>query len=394
MALTGNLSDFGLADILQLIGQQQKTGTLHLRGKSEDVAIAFDEGNLVWARTTNRRPHRLLGAMMVRAEILTDKQLSRALSIQRRSLRRLGDILVEEQLASRDEVRQMYELQTSETIYRLFNWHEGTYEFAQEAVDWDRDTFTPMRSENVLMEGFRIVDEWPMVKKVITSPEMTFAKIQPLPAATGGGGGGSLDDDLEKAFGGGGDDDDDDAEIGSTERLIYRLAEPGETTQRIIDLSRMGEFETSKALMTLVSAGFLRAIPPARGTRTGRKRVGPSRASVFLKGLGGQVLTLAVIVGLAGGLLVAGQQLSASSTQRYLQPRSAESLLRVAQVERLRTAIEVHFAEKGVYPESLEQLVEEGLLFERDLSYPFAQRYYYRRHPKAPEGYLLLPPIP
>ena len=39
MALKGTLKDFGIADILQLIGQQQKTGTLHLQGRDQEVHV-------------------------------------------------------------------------------------------------------------------------------------------------------------------------------------------------------------------------------------------------------------------------------------------------------------------------------------------------------------------
>ena len=50
----GTLKDFGIADILQLIGQQQKTGALHLRAKEQEVDILFKDGNVVGATGTTR----------------------------------------------------------------------------------------------------------------------------------------------------------------------------------------------------------------------------------------------------------------------------------------------------------------------------------------------------
>ena len=44
MALKGTLKDFGIADILQLIGQQTKTGTLNLKNKGEEVVVSFRDG--------------------------------------------------------------------------------------------------------------------------------------------------------------------------------------------------------------------------------------------------------------------------------------------------------------------------------------------------------------
>jgi hypothetical protein len=69
MALKGTLKDFGIADILQLIGQQQKTGMLHLKSKGQEVQIGFKEGNIVKAESTTRRNESLIGNMLVRAEL-------------------------------------------------------------------------------------------------------------------------------------------------------------------------------------------------------------------------------------------------------------------------------------------------------------------------------------
>ena len=49
MALSGTLKDFGIADIFQLIGNQQKTGALVLKNGAEEVEIGFAEGNIVSA---------------------------------------------------------------------------------------------------------------------------------------------------------------------------------------------------------------------------------------------------------------------------------------------------------------------------------------------------------
>ncbi|MGQ0504637.1 MAG: DUF4388 domain-containing protein, partial [Myxococcaceae bacterium] len=75
MALQGTLKDFGIADILQLIGQQQKNGVLHLRSKDQEVHIGFKEGNIIKAESVTRKKKELLGNMLVRAELITDQQL-------------------------------------------------------------------------------------------------------------------------------------------------------------------------------------------------------------------------------------------------------------------------------------------------------------------------------
>src|SRR5207237_7520163 len=67
MALSGTLKDFGIADILQLIGHQTKTGKLVLKNGPEEVDVLFVEGNVVLATDKARQKESLLGSMLLRA---------------------------------------------------------------------------------------------------------------------------------------------------------------------------------------------------------------------------------------------------------------------------------------------------------------------------------------
>ena len=70
-----------------------------------------------------------LGNLLLRAELITESQLTTALDTQRRTLRRLGDIIVEMRMVSQKNMRDVVALQTTETVYKLFHWKAGTYEF-------------------------------------------------------------------------------------------------------------------------------------------------------------------------------------------------------------------------------------------------------------------------
>ena len=53
MALKWSLRDFGLSEILQLIGHQKKSGELKVEGKGSETRLFFHEGNIV---STSTRP--------------------------------------------------------------------------------------------------------------------------------------------------------------------------------------------------------------------------------------------------------------------------------------------------------------------------------------------------
>jgi hypothetical protein len=66
MALKGTLKDFGIADILQFIGQQQRSGILHLKAKQNETSIGFKNGAIVSVENSKRKSKDLLGKLLVR----------------------------------------------------------------------------------------------------------------------------------------------------------------------------------------------------------------------------------------------------------------------------------------------------------------------------------------
>jgi hypothetical protein len=398
MALKGTLKDFGIADIFQLIGHQTKTGVLHLTAKDEEVHIAFSNGSIVRADSASRRQRDRLGTMLVNAAMLKQKELDEALETQRRTLQRLGDILLEKRFISPEQLKEMYQLQVSETIFRLFGWKTGNYEFEQGAVEFDPAIVSPIRSESVLMEGFRRVDEWPAIRKIISSPAMTFVRLAPLPSGLSDANGPEGDAELDAAFGGGGGEEKRSGKgefstLGRAEKRAFKCADPGRTVQEIIDLSRLGEFETCKALLNLVNTGKIQPVEPEgkeKGQRLGL--AGKSlreRAVGAVTQLGMTAVVLLVVLGLS--YLVNVQEVATATGERAFSDSAAEHVIAGTELQRISAALAVYRLEKGTFPEKLEELSAAKLLSERDLRYPYRYPYFYRR--KSDRAYVLLPPI-
>lgn len=390
MALKGTLKDFGIADILQLIGQQQKTGELVLKERSHAVVVRFKDGNIVSAEVASRQRKELIGSMLVAANLLTAQQLEMALETQKRTLHRLGDVLVSQGVVTAEKFRAMVQLQTSETLFKLFTWKAGTYEFEQKDVDAE-DAQSALRAESVLMEGFRRVDEWPGVRKRIPSLQMTFEKLKELPPAQLAKD--QFDDALDSAFqeqkkSG---SKNDSPTVGDNERLVFEHIASGRTVARLIELSMLGEFETAKALSNLLNDGYVRGI--ASSVKGGDDFAGESRASVFVGVLGriaGTMLVVGAILVVATRIDFGAVRLGRSNASSYADP-AIQRFVSQQQLSRVAAALEVFKLENGVVPEQLDELVEAKLLSADDLHFPWREPYFYRR---TPEGdYVLLPPL-
>ena len=127
----------------------------------------------------------------------------------------------------------MMQLQATETLYRLFTWKNGTYAFHAGEVEADTEAITPLRAESVLMEGFRMVDEWPVIKRTIGHHALTFELLRAAPGPASRpprqeeeGGFGDLDE---------GGPSSELHSVGDGERQVFALVRPGRDVRKLIE---------------------------------------------------------------------------------------------------------------------------------------------------------------
>lgn len=378
MALEGTFKDFGLADIFQLIGLQKKTGVFTVRGEAGQlVTVSFEKGMVVFADEFQRTEAERLGSVLLRTRLLSREQLDRAMEVQKSTSQRLGHILVGQQLISLQALSQALQLQVKETVYRLFRWKEGSFHFSPEPVTFDREIYTPIPAEFVLMEGTRMIDEWPILEKKIANFQVVFERIAgPVPQRPAAArqakvgiedlmdfGDGEAAEPAATSFERGGE------ALGPRENGILTLIDGARTVQDLIDLSHFGEFETCKVLYGLLSLNLIRAreaVAPslAAGTAAAAGAAAPRR-------LPGGVREYAVLV-LAAVLVLLAFLFNPWGVvaQRYRRGqgrRESAVLVDAVRLRRVRLALEVYFLEKQAYPPVLEKLAESGLVRPREL---------------------------
>jgi hypothetical protein len=264
MALEGTLRDFSLADIFQLIGLQRKTGVLTLRGKDDTVTVTFLDGKVVGADSLNRRLENRLGTVLIKTGTLTQDQLNRALEIQRETLQRLGFILTHYGIVTPDSLKAAIQLQILQIVYRLFRWKDGDYQFSQEqTIEYDRDNVVPITAESILMEGARMIDEWPIIEKRIRSYDMVFRKklTDQEIVVVGAEEADEVDFDQSPvrgkkrpAIG------VDRIRISEEEKVIYDHVDGTMTVGDIVEVSHLSEFDTNKALYELLTRDLIEEV--------------------------------------------------------------------------------------------------------------------------------------
>ncbi len=226
MSLKGDLKTMALPDILQWIASGQKTGTLQVERRSIKKRIIVRDG-LIFSSWSND-PRESLGQFLIRLRLASEEQLFKALLAQEEKGRLIGSILVSDGILSEEDLRQALKAKAEETIYDLFLWPSGAFEFKEGEFPHDiLITFeTPVTP--VIMEGIRRVDEWQRIRTIFPTTEITF-KVQ--------GGAQASPDPLD--------------------RQVLGLAGSGKTMAEISLELRRSEFETAAIFFDLHARGLV-----------------------------------------------------------------------------------------------------------------------------------------
>lgn len=151
MTIEGTLDEFRLPEILQMVGQQQKTGILTVQGDATIVAVSFLAGRIVAADSLEETVEERLGSVLVREGLLTRQDFGRVVDRQRQGQGRLIDLLVEGGHLDREQVLESLRLQTSELLADLLTWESGDFKFyANDEVAYE-EGFRPLPVDDLLL---------------------------------------------------------------------------------------------------------------------------------------------------------------------------------------------------------------------------------------------------
>lgn len=374
MALKGTLKDFGLPDIFQLLFLQKKTGILTVRSDHNEVTITFRKGFIVSADSLQDPLEDRLGQLLVRAQVITEHQLQKALEVQKETLQHLGHILVSLRFLTTDKLQKYLRLVITQKIYRLFHWKDGEYYFEPwEEKAFQEDYFVPLSAQAVLMEGVRMLDEWPLVKEKIPSLEMVFERNKEIDPSTI-----VVTDTVKEGRA------PVATEMGAViitpqAHQLYQAIDSIRTVRDLMDCCGLNDFETCRLLCQLIDKQLIQVRP---------EEVTPSEAERRRFHIGalttGFLYFLLIALLLVGVLNMPRNPLNtltpSSPTISQMLPTMKESISR-SRLQQIAQSLTLYFLTYGEYPADLSTLVKQGLLQPQNLKDPWGRSYHYQLLP-------------
>ncbi len=173
MALKGNLRDFTITQLLNLINLARKTGTLIVEGPAEKITVSFREGKLAYAQVGQE--DNSLVTILFRANKLTAAQ-HRVLKERtvRMSDKELGLLLVNANYINQQDILSSLQTHFIGIVNRLFTWVEGLFRFENDLMPPDDRIMVRISLENIIIEGSRRLREWEQLQDEIPNLDMAL----------------------------------------------------------------------------------------------------------------------------------------------------------------------------------------------------------------------------
>ncbi len=159
MILWGQISQFSVFMILQLLASYNKSGQLQLEDNEERAVIYLDEG-FVEAVSVPRSDH-MLGARLVNAGHLTQAELRKIIlaSHFRENREFLGITLMKSGKVDKGIIVDVINEQAYENTLELSNWVEGTFQFVTPREPVIFPLSPHINVQHLLLETSRRLDE-------------------------------------------------------------------------------------------------------------------------------------------------------------------------------------------------------------------------------------------
>ncbi len=253
MALKGNLKDFGVAQLLNLIHIARKTGALSVRSNGLSATLYFREGKLLGAYQDSRDDSLL--ALLQRAGKITPQQAESILSrAETRTDKEVGLLLLHNNYVTQKDILQVVRAAALETVYAIFALTDGTFQFDPNRMLPQEKIGVPIDLDNVIMEGTRRMKEWEQLQAEL--PDLDVAlKFTDRPGTS-----------LKNIS------------LSVEEWRVISFISPRNTIRQIAQYIGLSEFQIRKIVYGLLTAGLVELVRPEGALPPGLPGLPPSPA--------------------------------------------------------------------------------------------------------------------
>jgi hypothetical protein len=260
MALKGNLRDFTITQLLNLINLAKKTGSLVIDGPGEVARVNFREGKLAYAQISTE--DNSLAAVLQRNNKISAGQY-RILKERTATMSdmELGLLLINAGYVSQTDIIASLQQYSMSIVRRLFTWVEGFFRFEPSEMAPDGKISVRIDLENLIIEGSRQLREWEQLQEEIPSLDMALKFID-RPGTN-----------LRKL------------NLSVEEWRVVSYVNPKNSIRQIAKATKMNDLEIRRVVFGLLQAGLVEIIRPLAAPSAPAPRMFPTQNREEQKGI-------------------------------------------------------------------------------------------------------------
>jgi CheY-like chemotaxis protein len=246
-SLAGDLAVVSLGDVFSMLEEREQSGVLRVvntRTRAQ-VELVFRDGRIDFAGAVGVAPEFLLGRFAVERGDVTAQALEKVLDERKKATAKpplFGADLVARGLLTPEQLRKAMSRQTSELCYETLRWTHGFFQLRKTGdaeadgtlLELAHGAALGINVDRLLLEGFRRVDEWRVIERVVDNFDRVFVrdenKINDLPRGT----------------------------FTREELAVLELVDGRTSVREIVRALRMGSFDVSKVLFRLLRTKLVR----------------------------------------------------------------------------------------------------------------------------------------
>lgn len=343
MALKGSLKDFPIASIFQMISMEKKGGRLSVKAGKDTITIEFDTGKVVNAFYSSEVDERRLRLYLTKNHYISDEQWIEIKNDYTSSLVSVWSVLG--RYLNKDTIISLINRQIEQIVFDLLSLKEGEYIFDTEAeIHFDKSIFKKTAGEYLVMEGYRIIDEWRDIIKPLPPMNTYVCKSQNLQKLLSNTGYKTTDD----------------------EDYILSLANETITINDIVDASLLDKPTTGKALTKLTSLGLMRIV-------TDRKKHNVL-STIYQWNWRGYAATAAILI-----LSIVSFYVNFNDHISFYKAKVHwyKSLAAQKKISVIRSSLSYYYTIHGEMPSDLNSMVTKGYLKEEETIDPWGHTFIY-----------------
>jgi hypothetical protein len=239
MALTGTLKGFGVSEILQLISQQIKTGSLIITYQKYKIYILFKEG-IITGLTDNRWTFDPRAKILFEGGFIDEKDYKAAFNTPKEG-DKWAEMIVSQGKLDRHVLDRATNVIVKELFFDLLYKKEGLYRFEDKEYDTSVMFSCSIPTETLILETLQIIDEGPLLAKKI--PPLEYHPV----AIT------SLTQETIKKY-----------ELTDSDTRLLSLIDGEKNLDAVIKKSLEPSFDVLKSISKLMDASLIEFLPQTK----------------------------------------------------------------------------------------------------------------------------------